>query len=476
MRRVGAGTKIAHGVGSMAFAAKDAAFVNFVAFFYTQVAGLSGTLYGIAAFIGQLSDAITDPIFGTISDNARSRWGRWHPFMVASIVPLALCFLLLFNPPDGWSGIALCLWLACTAVALRTFLTMFTIPHTAFGAELSEDYEERSLIVSYRTLLGWIAVVALPAVGLTLFFSQGSEGTDGRLIAGNYIDYGWMSACIVVFAITVTTAFTRKEIPHLPAPGPRRKLRLLDPARDVASALQNLNFRRVFIALLFVGASSGVAVTLGYYANTYFWEFSSAQIAAIVSSSVLGVTLAFGLLRPIVQHFEKKHIFLTAVVVMIVNGTWWIGGRLIDVLPPNGSPVLFYLAIFNQVVLAAAVMIMQTIGASLVADIVDEHESETGERREGVFFAAMGFSMKIPTGLGQLVGGILIDVVGLGTGLEPGEVPGDVLWKLGLVAGPLISLSFLIPVLLLRSYDLDRAKHAQLRSSLEAAGTQPGAP
>jgi GPH family glycoside/pentoside/hexuronide:cation symporter len=128
--------------------------------------------------------------------------------------------------------------------------------------------------------------------------------------------------------------------------------------------------------------------------------------------------------------------------------------------------VLFYLAIFNQVVLAAAVMIMQTIGASLVADIVDEHESETGERREGVFFAAMGFSMKIPTGLGQLVGGILIDVVGLGTGLEPGEVPGDVLWKLGLVAGPLISLSFLIPVLLLRSYDLDRAKHAQLRSSL----------
>jgi Na+/melibiose symporter-like transporter len=396
--------------------------------------------------------------------------------MVASIVPLALCFLLLFNPPEGWSGIALCLWLACTAIALRTFLTMFAIPHTAFGAELSEDYEERSLIVSYRTLLGWIAVVGLPAIGLTFFFSRGSDGTDGRLFAANYSDYGLMSALVVVVAIVVTTAFTRKEIPHLPAPGPRRQLRLLDPARDVRSALENRNFRRVFIALLFVGASSGVAVTLGYYANTYFWEFSSVEIAAIVSSSVAGVGLAFVLLRPIVRHFEKKHIFIAALVVLIVNGIWWIGGRLIGVLPANGSAVLLYLAILNQVIMAASVMILQTLGASLVADIVDEHEAATGERRDGVFFAAMGFSMKIPTGLGQLAGGILIDVVGLGSGLEPGEVPGDVLWNLGLVAGPLISLSFLIPVALLRSYDLDRARHAALRASLDAAPSQPTAP
>jgi Na+/melibiose symporter-like transporter len=469
MRRISVGTKLAHGTGSMAFAAKDAAFVNFVAFFYTQVAGLSGTLYGIAAFVGQLSDAITDPIFGTLSDNARSRWGRWHPFMVASIIPLALCFLLLFNPPEGWSGIALCLWLACTAVALRTFLTMFTIPHTAFGAELSEDYEERSLIVSYRTLLGWIAVVGIPALALTFFFSRGEEGSDGRLDASNYIDYGWMSALVVVVAITWTTFFTRKEIPYLPAPGERRKLSLLDPARDVRSALQNRNFRRIFVALLFVGASTGVSVTLGYYANTYFWEFSAAEIAGIVSSSVIGVILAFALLRPIGRHFEKKHIFVSAMIVMVVNGCWWIGARLLDILPPNGAPILLYLAIVNQIILSASVMILQTLGASIVADIVDEHEAETGERREGVFFAAMGFSMKIPTGLGQLVGGILIDVVGLGTGLEPGEAPADVLWKLGLVAGPLISLSFLIPVLLLRSYDLDRARHATLRASLHGA-------
>ncbi len=468
-RKIAVGTKLAHGVGSMAFAAKDAAFVNFVAFFYTQVVGLSGSLYGVAAFIGQLSDAITDPIFGTVSDNARSRWGRRHPFMLASMLPLAVCFLLLFNPPQGWSGPALCAWLACVAVALRTFLTMFAIPHTAFGAELSGDYEERSLIVSYRTLLGWIAGIALPAIALTFFFSQSVGGTDGRLVRANYWTYAWVSFAVVIVAIAWTTFFTRKEIPHLPEGGPRRKLRLLDPARDVIDALQHRNFRCVFVALIFAGASAGVAVTLGYYANTYFWEFSSQQIAAIMLSSVIGVAVAFGTLRPLSRRFEKKHLFIGAILVMIANGCWFIGARLLDLLPANGAPILFWLAILNQIVLSASVMLQQTIGPSLVADIGDEHEAATGERRDGVFFAAMGFSMKIPTGIGQLAGGILIDLVGLQSGVEPGEVPGGVLFNLGLAAGPLVALSFLIPVWVLGGYDLDRERHAALRESLGSA-------
>jgi Na+/melibiose symporter-like transporter len=161
-------TRLAYGVGTATFAAKDAAFINFVPFFYTQVVGMSGSLYGATAFVGQLSDAITDPIFGTLSDNARSRWGRRHPFMAAAILPLALCFLFLFAPPRGLSQLGLFVWVAVVVVALRTFLTMFIIPHTALGAELSTDYEQRSLIVSYRTALGWIAGITLPWARLRL--------------------------------------------------------------------------------------------------------------------------------------------------------------------------------------------------------------------------------------------------------------------------------------------------------------------
>ncbi len=463
---LGVGTKIAHGIGAMAFAAKDAAVVNFVPFFYTQVAGLSGTLYGWAAFAGQLSDAITDPIFGTLSDNHRSRWGRRHPFMVAAMLPLAVCFFLLFNPPLGWSGWALCGWLALVLIALRTMVTMFAIPHTALGAELSRDYEERSLIVSYRTLLGWLAGVALPALALGFVFARGDGEGDGRLLRDNYWAYAWMSAFLVVVAISITVWFTRRSIPHLPVPGERRRLRLLDPLRDVRDALRNRNFRQLFGALVFFGSISGVTVTLGYYANTYFWEFSSQQIALIMSSSIVGVGVGFAVLRPLVTRFEKRTILLGATFLLIGNGIWWIGGRLVGVLPPNGDPLLLPLAIANTVILSGAVMVVQTMGASVVADMVDEHEVETGLRRDGVFFAAMGFSLKIPTGFGQLAGGILIDAVGLQTGLQPGEVPADVLWKLGLVAGPLASLCFLAPTVFISRYRLDRARHSELQRIL----------
>lgn len=473
-RSLSVGTKLAHGVGSMAFAAKDAAVVNFVPFFYTQVVGLSGTLYGAAAFIGQLSDAISDPVVGTISDNHRSRFGRRHPFMAFAALPVALCFLFIFSPPalPQWG---LFLWLAFGFVALRTLLTFFAIPHTALGAELSSDYEERSLLVSYRTMLGWMAGVALPFVGLFYLFSRGGDGNeDGRLIYANYNDYAVISAAVVLIAIALTVWFTRKQIPSLPQGGPKKKLRWTEPIHDVLHALQNNNFRWVFTALIFVGASTGVSVTLGFYANTYFWEFTSEQIGYFGLFNVVPIASAFALLRPLVKWFEKTTIFTGALAVMIGNGLWWIPGRLLDYLPPNGTPLLFYLALVNSFFLVSSVMILQTIGAAIVADIVDEHEVDTGERMDGVFFAAMGFSMKVPTGLGQFLGGAIISFAGLAAGAQPGEVPADVLFTLGVTAGPIISLSFILPGLLLTRFDLSRDRHEELREILKLRETTPG--
>jgi len=476
---LGVGSKLAHGVGAMAFAAKDAAVVNFVPFFYTQVVGLSGTLYGAAAFVGQVSDAISDPVVGTLSDNHRSRWGRRHPFMAYAALPVALCFLFLFSPPSlpQWG---LFLWLAAGFVALRTTLTFFAIPHSALGAELSTDYEERSLVASYRTTLGWLAGVALPFVGLYFLFSRdGSDASgavDGRLVYANYTEYALISAGVALVAIAVTVWFTRQRIPWLPSGGPKKQLRWTAPIHDVAHALQNVNFRWVFAALIFVGASSGVSVTLGFYTNTYFWEFTSEQMALFGLFNVVPIAAAFAALRPLVRRFEKRTIFTGALLVMIANGLWWIPGRLLGFLPENGDPMLFRLALVFSFFLVTSVMILQTIGAALVADIVDEHEVATGERMDGVFFAAMGFSMKVPTGLGNFLGGVIISVAGLATGAKPGQVPEDVLLTLGVIAGPIITLSFLVPLLLLRRYDLTRARHAELRSVIDGRASADQAP
>lgn len=467
-RRISVGTKLGYGLGAMGFAAKDAAFVNFVPFFYTQVVGLSGTLYGAAALVGQIADAITDPLFGTLSDNHRSRWGRRHPFMVASIIPLALCFLLLFRPPSSLGQWGLFAWLAVLAVCLRTALTAFAIPHAALGAELSSDYEERSLIVSYRVMLGWFAGVALPAFGLTVLMARGSEGSDGRLIAENYIDYGILSAAVAFFAIGLTSLLTRKEIPHLPTGGEPRAFVWRDPIRDVVAALGNRNFRWMFLSTILIGAISGVSVTLGFYTNFYFWGFSATQVGILTASSVIPTLIVFAALRPLVKRFEKKWILIGGGVLLILNGLWWIGGRLLGLLPENGDPMLYPLAFVHQFLLVAAVSAVQVMQPSMVADIADEYEVENGVRLDGPFFAAMGFALKVPTGLGQFLGGLTIDFIELPAKAELAEVSAEVVLRLGIIAGPVISLAFIAPILLLVPYRLSRAQHGKLRDTLDA--------
>ncbi len=340
-RTLSLSTKLAYGAGRMAFAAKDAAFINFVMFYYTQVLGISGTLTGLAALIGLCSDALSDPIVGSFSDNYRSRYGRRHPLMAIALVPLAVSFVFLFTPPSGLGEFATFVWLAVVSVLLRTFLTIFSIPHDALGAELSQDYEERSVIMGYKTSLGWLAGVILPALSLAFVF-QSQDGTDGRLIAGNYAVYGSLSAVFVLLVGAVTCVFTWREIPYLPVPpAVPQAFRLRQPFIDMYHALGNHNFRWLFVALLFALASSGVYASLLLYVNTYFWEFSTRQLALFSIPFLLATGSAFALVRPLGRRLEKSQILLLSLGVIILNGGWWFTLRLIDVLPANDDPWLF---------------------------------------------------------------------------------------------------------------------------------------
>ena len=110
-------TKLFYGLGSVSEGTKNTAFNVFLLFYYNQVLGLSGTLSGAAIFVALCVDAITDPLMGSISDNFHSRWGRRHPFMYASALPMATFFYLLFNPflvfsPEtlGQTGLFVWLW------------------------------------------------------------------------------------------------------------------------------------------------------------------------------------------------------------------------------------------------------------------------------------------------------------------------------------------------------------------------------
>ena len=125
--------KLAFGVGQLAEGVKNAAFGTFLLLFYNQALGLSGGLAGTAIFIALCFDAVTDPIAGSVSDNFQSRWGRRHPFMVASALPLAIAFFCLFSPPAGLSSWGLFAWLTTFTILSRAAMTLYHVPPPGSG-------------------------------------------------------------------------------------------------------------------------------------------------------------------------------------------------------------------------------------------------------------------------------------------------------------------------------------------------------
>jgi GPH family glycoside/pentoside/hexuronide:cation symporter len=109
----------------------------------------------------------------------------------------------------------------------------------------------------------------------------------------------------------------------------------------------------------------------------------------------------------------------------------------------------------------------------MVADVADEQEVQTGERKEGVYFAALAFALKVPTGLGNALGGVLVGWVAIPALSQPGAVDADALVRLGLAAGPIAAASFLIPLYLFTRFDLSRARHAELRGILDRRASAP---
>jgi Na+/melibiose symporter-like transporter len=463
--------KWTYAIGNVPFSVKDAAYINFVVFYYTQVQGLSGTLTGLAMFIALTWDAITDPIVGSWSDSLRSRWGRRHPLLVAGGLPTALLFLALFTPPSGLGELAVFTWLLTVSILLRTFLTIYFIPYSAMGAELSSDYDERTVIAKARVTMGWVAGGMLPAIAFAVFFRP-QDGIDGRLVATNYWQYGVLSALVAGVTALVCIIGTRTAIARLPQASPGQVFSWSQPLGDLSLIFRNRNFRMSTGANLAFGMCAGVYTTLSLYLGTYFWEFTTDQLAGLVVPGALATFLAFIAINRLGRRFDKPALLAVASFGLALNLLWFIGARLLGLLPENGHPLIYSLQWLNAGIGVMLIITLQVLGISLAADILDEQELMTGRRQEGVVFAAGSFVGKATTGAGSLLAGIVIDLSGMAPGLQPGEVAQSVLQSLGWFAMVVVAGLALVAFVFFTRLQLTRADHAKVALQLAARSAQ----
>ena len=459
--------KLAYASGGMSFVVKDVVFINFVLFYYVTVVGVSGWQAGLVLFVAMVWDAVTDPVVGSYSDNLRSRWGRRHPFMALGGVPLGLCLFALLAVPQEFSQGAALAWMLLWCLLTRTFLTVFTVPYLALGAELSTDYAERSFIAGVRTLFGWITGILLTALAWGWIFASDGE-LDGRLLRSNYLVLGVVGFILVATFTTLSTFGTAKHIPHLPRGEDNPSPGLRAMFDDLVEALGNANFRNLFGVMLTLGAATGLTNALSTHVNTYFWEFTTDELAGLTFAALLPIGFMMIFMGALNQRIEKQVALKICIIGLVLNTLWFVPGRLLGVLPENGDSLLLLCFLVNGFFTVVFVIWFQTVSASMIADISDEQEATTSRRQEGIFFAAQGFSIKFVAGAGAFLGGLVIDFVGLPVGAEPGSVDADVLFNLGLAAGPLVALLLLLPYFFARRLDLSQASHAHIRRQLES--------
>ncbi len=459
-------TKFFYGVGSTAEASVGIAFNTFNFLFYNNVLGLSGTLAGLAVTIAVVFDAVSDPLIGSLSDRWRSKLGRRHPFLFVAPIPFGLCFFAIYSPPEFLDGLSLFLWFTFFTISLRIAQTFYHVPHLALGAELSDDYRERSVIMAYNSILGMVG-------GATTFFltwtwlGAAEGGTSAR---ENFMPIGLVIGVAAMVIVWMSAYFTRDQIPRL-----KQIADVLPPfsARQLTAVVlhvfRNRNYIWLLLGMLSLAATNGVRETIGAYVNLFFWELEPNQLRFFGLTTPIAFVVAFIVTPRLHSRFDKRRTMLGAIVVYVTATTLPICLRILDLLPPNDHPMIFpMLAAFVATYYGAGAILTISVLSSL-ADVADDHELTTGRRQEGIFYSARSFVSKMTSGLGLFIGGIAIDVIGWPTGVAQGDyVDPGIIFNLGLIDGPISAIPALFAIYFYGRFNLTKERHAEIQRELAA--------
>jgi GPH family glycoside/pentoside/hexuronide:cation symporter len=453
------------GVGQGGEGVATAGMAGLLMFFYNQVLGLDPRLAGLAMLVSMVSDGVTDLLVGSWSDRLRHPWGRRHPLMYAAAVPFGLSFAALFLVPGGLGQTGLFLWLLAASFLCRNVGTFFIVPHYALGAELSQDHHARTAIVAFRSFFAAAGRLLVFVAGVIIFTPSRGFKT-GQLDPAHYPLYGLTLGVVIAVTSVLSAWGTHGTIPHLPKPVAGERFSVAHAFRDMWRAATNRAFQ-VFLGGFIVWViGHAVYSTLMVYLSTYFWRLSSQQVFLLPLvggvATLIGTPIWAVLARPL----GKKATFILAGVGFSGVMALLILSKVAGLFPAEGSAL--YLAIVFGGTFAAGLFdaAPAVVAGSMLADIADDYELQSGVRREGVLFGAINFSVKIAGGAGAFVGGVLIAAAGLKAKADPASVPWSVSQHLAFTTVLVLVGFALAASLFYVIYPLTRSRHAGVQAAL----------
>jgi glycoside/pentoside/hexuronide:cation symporter, GPH family len=442
--------KLAYGVGELAAAVPASLSAFFVLYFFTTVAGLNPALAGSVLLIGRLWDAINDPLVGWLSDRTVSPLGRRFPWMLGGVVPMALSALLLWTvPPFDTQAAIFGYYVVLSLFAFAAF-TAVQLPYTALAAELSDDYDERTTLISTKAAFsiggGIVALVMAQVV-----FAQVVDPKR------QYFILGMLSASLAIVMIGICVAGTYRRYwqaqkAHASLHPPTVSTSLL---ADIRSVFRNLAFRQVLGLYLCGWMSLQVtAAMLPYFVGA--WMGLPATHFAQMALAVQGTAIAMLVVWNRVARWSGKRTALLMGAPLAMVALF----GLVTVQP--GQVVWMYTL---GVMAGVGVATLYMVPFAMLPDVVDLDELQTGLRREGLYFSALVFLQKFGLAAALFISGQLLSWTGYSA--QALTQPTPALWAIRLLIGPLPALLLLGSLWFAYRYPINRDRHRQILAALE---------
>ncbi len=419
---------------------------------YVQGLHVSPVLIGLAVSIPRLWDAFTDPLMGNISDNARFKWGRRKPFMFWGAMAAGIFCTLMWMPPDNLGSTGLFLYFLFISILFFTAYTVFSVPFNALGYELTNDYDQRTSVMSYKTFMMNVgSVVLLPwafkLCTLDIFSNE--------IIGARYV--GALFGLVIFLAAAITVLFSKENLYAEKQP----KIKLFDAFKYTIS---NKPFLCVNAIILVTLTGVFLAFPLLFYINMAFICPGNKDMTATYTGWYGTVYGLSGIaLVPVInyfgQKFGKKKTLMTGIGIIIAGfiASWWL-------LTPDAP----YLQLVFAFLASPGLSCVFILTSSMMADVCDLDELKTGLRREGMFGAVFGFLLKLGLSITLGLSGFILKWTGYDENLDV-QVE-NVSRNLRVMFALLPILLLIISFIIVLYYPLNKKRMYEIREKLNSAG------
>lgn len=456
--------KIGYATGNLGFGVVFQVIVSYLVFYATVVLKIPAGIVGILAGAGVIWDAVTDPVMGYISDNTNlKRFGRRHLYLLLGGFGAALFNYLLWGiHPELPQGIKI-LWLVTALILIKSALTVFSTPHVALGAELSNDYDERTSIQGLRTIFFLLAIFLVAALFMLLFFKETPQYPKGLLNPEAYKRMGAAASVLVIISSLIAFYSTRKYIPFLMGSvgGKERNAKVVFRIfAEFKTAFKNRNFLFIVLGYLCTNITTALFTGIGLHVYTYTFGFDNVTISLLLGSQMLTSVVSQPVWVYISKKIDKKPSVILGLAICIISCLLFIGLVLFRIHISDDIPVFVALSIL----LGFGSGVLFSLPMSMIADTIDIEELETGRRSEGVYYGLLTFCYKMSQSFVLISSGVLLDAImfdpELMVQLDFTELGLGMILSIGSLAG------LILGVLSYSGYNLDRREIKKVQDAL----------